>query len=186
MNPVARLAVMAAIWIAWLIPFIVNRTKGQGTAVKVDPRARVGIVLVALGYMFANTHSPRVWSEPVDPLRAAAGIVFGALAVVIAWMAVGNLGRQWRVDAGLNDDHALVKTGAYRVVRHPIYLSMLLILSMNIAMIGTLPGWPIAIVLALTGTEIRVRIEDSLLAERFGTEFREWQSRVPAYLPFIR
>jgi protein-S-isoprenylcysteine O-methyltransferase Ste14 len=101
-------------------------------------------------------------------------------------MAVANLGKQWRVDAGLNVDHELVQSGAYREVRHPIYLSMLCMLLMNLAMIGTLPGWPVAIVLALVGTEIRVRVEDGLLRERFGPKFTEWQKRVPAYLPFLR
>jgi protein-S-isoprenylcysteine O-methyltransferase Ste14 len=59
-------------------------------------------------------------------------------------------------------------------------------LLMNLFMVGTLPGWPVAIVLALIGTEIRVRVEDKLLTERFGQEFSEWQKRVPAYLPFLR
>jgi protein-S-isoprenylcysteine O-methyltransferase Ste14 len=53
-------------------------------------------------------------------------------------------------------------------------------------MVGKLPGWPIAIVLAIAGTEIRVRVEDSLLCTRFGADFTAWQKRVPAYLPFVR
>jgi protein-S-isoprenylcysteine O-methyltransferase Ste14 len=41
-------------------------------------------------------------------------------------------------------------------------------------------------VLFLAGTEIRVRVEDALLYERFGERFAEWQKAVPAYLPFVR
>ena len=41
---------------------------------------------------------------------------------------VGALGRQWRIDAGLNSDHELVQSGPYRIVRHPIYTSMLCLL----------------------------------------------------------
>ena len=177
---------MAVLWLVWMIPFIRNRARGQGKAVKIDPRARMGIVLVAFGFFIANTHAPEVWSSPVEIWRAVLGIVFGLTAAALAWMSVGNLGKQWRFDAGLNDDHNLVKTGAYQVVRHPIYLSMLCMPSMNIAMVGTLPGWPAALVLAIAGTEIRVRVEDSLLAERFGSEFTEWRKRTPAYLPFVR
>jgi protein-S-isoprenylcysteine O-methyltransferase Ste14 len=36
------------------------------------------------------------------------------------------------------------------------------------------------------GTEIRVRIEDRLLASRFGDQFLDYQRRVSAYIPFIR
>ncbi|MES1257718.1 MAG: isoprenylcysteine carboxylmethyltransferase family protein, partial [Acidobacteriota bacterium] len=160
--------------------------RGQGAAVRIEPKARAGIFLVAAGFFVTNVHSPRVWSQPLEPWRAASGLVFGLAAIALAWAAVGNLGRQWRIDAGLNADHELIQTGAYRIVRHPIYLSILLILLMTIAFAGTLPGWPIGIALAIMGTEIRVRVEDRLLLDRFGDPFAEWRKRVPAYLPFIR
>ena len=50
------------------------------------------------------------------------------------------------------------------------------------------PLWmlPIAVAIFLAGTEIRVRIEDGLLAARFGEEFLKYQRSVPAYLPFVR
>jgi len=43
-----------------------------------------------------------------------------------------------------------------------------------------------AVVLFVVGVEIRVRVEDALLASRFGDEFSEYQRKVPAYLPLIR
>jgi protein-S-isoprenylcysteine O-methyltransferase Ste14 len=48
--------------------------------------------------------------------------------------------------------------------------------------------WMLAIALALflAGTEIRVRIEDELLASRFGASFAQYKRAVPAYLPFVR
>jgi len=186
MSPLIRLIVMVAVWGAWMVPFFVNRARGQGKAVKIDPRARLGIVIGSAGFFIANTHRPGVWGESIELWRGALGVVLGMFAILLVWTAVGNLGKQWRVDAGLNADHVLVQSGAYRVVRHPIYLSMILMLAMNIAMVGTLPGWPIALALGIAGTEIRVRVEDSLLSTRFGADFTEWQKRVPAYLPWVR
>jgi protein-S-isoprenylcysteine O-methyltransferase Ste14 len=43
-----------------------------------------------------------------------------------------------------------------------------------------------ALVLFFVGTEIRVRIEDKLLASRFGEEFEAYKKSVPAYAPFVR
>src|SRR5947207_3171062 len=42
----------------------------------------------------------------------------------LSWTSARALGRQWRIDAGLNPDHQLVRSGGYGVVRHPIYTSM--------------------------------------------------------------
>jgi protein-S-isoprenylcysteine O-methyltransferase Ste14 len=41
------------------------------------------------------------------------------------------------------------------------------------------------LLLFIMGTEIRVRIEESLLASHFGEEFKEYKRSVPAYIPFL-
>jgi protein-S-isoprenylcysteine O-methyltransferase Ste14 len=49
--------------------------------------------------------------------------------------------------------------------------------------------WPMFIagmIVFMTGTEIRVRAEERLLAARFQESFTAYRSRVPAYIPFIR
>jgi protein-S-isoprenylcysteine O-methyltransferase Ste14 len=48
-----------------------------------------------------------------------------------------------------------------------------------------LPLMLIATIPALIGTEIRVRIEDGLLASRFGKQFDQYQRSTAAYIPWI-
>ena len=63
---------------------------------------------------------------------------------------------------------------------------MLAMMLMSAALIGTWPGTPIGIALFLIGIEIRVRIEDGLLAAHFGDSFRTWRDSVwAAYIPFV-
>ena len=71
-------------------------------------------------------------------------------------------------------------------MRHPIYASMLCMLLGTGLLITPAPLLLVSVVLVLIGLEIRIRIEDALLASRFGERFREYQRRVPAYLPFVR
>jgi len=44
----------------------------------------------------------------------------------------------------------------------------------------------ISFLVFMVGTEIRVRIEDQLLASHFGERFKEYKRRVPAYIPFTK
>jgi protein-S-isoprenylcysteine O-methyltransferase Ste14 len=44
----------------------------------------------------------------------------------------------------------------------------------------------VAAILFVAGTEIRVRIEDRLLALRFRDEFQGYRRTVSAYVPFLR
>ncbi len=188
MRPEIRLIALAAAWLAWGLPFVLQsrKTSGRRASARVDPRARWGILLEMIAFALVYVHGPRAWAAPVEPWRAAIGAVFALLGIALVWGAVGNLGKQWRFDAGLNADHELVMTGAYRIVRHPIYSSMLWMMLMVIAWLGTLPAWPIALVVFVAGTEVRVRVEDALLRERFGDRFTAWQSTVSAYIPFVR
>jgi protein-S-isoprenylcysteine O-methyltransferase Ste14 len=105
---------------------------------------------------------------------------------VLIWTAIPALGKQWRLEAGVNVDHQLIQTGPYRYLRHPIYASMLALLLATSALIARPRPFLLAIVLFVAGTEIRVRAEDRLLAARFGDRFTQYRCRVRAYVPWLR
>jgi len=186
MAPVTRLLLCFGSWLIWLAPFFLFRPRNQPEPVQKKPAARIGIILQSIGYFLAYTHTPAEWAEPIQPWRVAVGLILVIPAIVLAWQSIRILGKQWRVDAGLNADHQLIKTGPYALIRHPIYASMFLMLLAGIAWFGTLPLWPVSLAFFIAGIEIRIRVEDSLLRERFGQEFTRWADSTPAYLPFAR
>jgi protein-S-isoprenylcysteine O-methyltransferase Ste14 len=186
LSPVVRLVIFFGSWVVWLAALIALRHHRLQKAVRVDPKGRWGIALQMAAYAAACTAGPEVWSSNLELWRAVAGIAIALLSIALFWSAVARLGKQWRFDAGLNRDHELVQAGAYRIVRHPIYASMFGMLLADICWVGTLPGWPIAVALFVVGTEIRVRVEDGLLRERFGETFVAWQKAKAAYVPFVR
>jgi protein-S-isoprenylcysteine O-methyltransferase Ste14 len=106
--------------------------------------------------------------------------------VALAWTSVTHLGKQFRVHAGLYHDHALVKTGPYAIVRHPIYASLLAALLCTLLLLTPWQWIAVSLALFIGGTEIRVRSEEQLLASRFEEEFEVYRKAVPAYIPFVR
>ena len=52
-------------------------------------------------------------------------------------------------------------------------------------LLARIPLLAVALVFFIAGTEVRIRIEDRLLAERFGAAFDEYRRRVDAYVPFL-
>ena len=115
-----------------------------------------------------------------DGMRADGGLWMAA------WTSVAHLGRQFRVYAGLYHDHALVKTGPYAIVRHPIYASLFAMLLATLLFLAPWQWMIVPIAVYILGTEIRVRCEDGLLRSRFGEEFERYRKAVPAYIPFVR
>lgn len=113
------------------------------------------------------------------------GFLCGACAVLLMWMAIPALGKQWRLAAGVNEDHVLVQSGPYAIVRHPIYTSMLGLLLASGFLLTPLPRFVVALVVFMIGTEIRMRTEEAVLRERFGREFEDYRARVRGLIPWV-
>ena len=122
--------------------------------------------------------------QPPGPVRILASMAAGLISATLSWTAVKHLGKQFRVNAGLYEDHELVRSGPYGIVRHPIYSSVLAILLCTILLLTPWRWAAVSLAFFVVGTEIRVRTEDKLLASRFGREFAEYRKKVPAYVPF--
>ena len=173
-------------WLVWLYPFVFRAPHNQKRPSTTRKGATtVGLLLETAGIVLAFlVERPGETAE--SWWRVGVAIVLWAVSCVLAWSAVKHLGKQFRVNAGLYQDHELVRTGPYAVVRHPIYAALL---GMLLATIVLLTPWQWALVslaLFIAGTEIRVRTEDGLLASRFPEAFAEYRRKVPAYVPFVR
>jgi protein-S-isoprenylcysteine O-methyltransferase Ste14 len=181
--PIYVYIILVLAWFGWFSPFLLRR-QSSGKPQQVNVRARWGITLEFVA--FALLWQGRFWEREPQLWRLVIAILLLAAACLLSWTAVGALGRHWRMDAGLNADHQLVRSGPYAVVRHPIYTSMLCVLLGTGLIITPWVLFVAALIVFVAGTEIRVRTEDALLASRFGEEFTNYRRSVPAYIPWLR
>ncbi len=181
-NP--GLWILISLWILWLFPFVVRRRGGGQKATVMVRSARWGMILHALAFAVVWFHTPS--QAPPAIAKIIIAILLAALAVVLGFSSTSALGKQWRFDAALNADHALIQTGPYAIVRHPIYASMLLMLIATALIVSNWIALSIALVLYFIGTEIRVRVEEKLLVGHFGQQYQEYRRRTSAYLPGLR
>ena len=170
--------------IVWFYPFVPAH-RGTSAASVVNSRSRWGLLLQFLAFSLLWLWQGHFWERPLPIWRTAVSVILFALAALLSWSSSRALAGQLRIDAALGADHKLVRSGPYALVRNPIYTSMLLVLCATAVIIA---GWKLfasALVLFVIGTEIRVRIEERLLASHFGEEFQAYKRSVPAYLPFL-
>src|ERR1700716_3081605 len=127
MTPIAWIALMAG-WGAWLYPFVFRAPHNQKRpSITLAAPTRAGLLLECIAIFLAFACRLPADSTP-GMARIAGSVILGVLSAVLSWTSVKHLGRQFRVNAGLYEDHQLVRTGPYAVVRHPIYSSLLAIL----------------------------------------------------------
>lgn len=150
-----------------------------------------GIVLQGLSYAIVWIVR-RPWFTPMfgssNFVDVALTLVVILLAVASVWFclaAIRTLGTQWSLAARVVEGHKLVTQGPYSVVRNPIYTGMFGMLLATGLAVSHWIGLLIAIMVFTIGTLIRVRSEEKLLREMFGTEFDAYARDVAAVIPYL-
>jgi protein-S-isoprenylcysteine O-methyltransferase Ste14 len=182
----AALAELLLCWLVWALAFVRPWMQARKqTKKETASGSRLGIIVVTLGFFCAWVQIRPSQFEKSDAALIAS-MVIGPFAAALSWWATRHLGKQWRYVAAVTQDHELITTGPYRLIRHPIYTS---IFGMLLATVFAWSWWPLgiaAVVFYVIGTEIRIRAEETLLAAHFGDRFTAWRAKTPAYIPFIR
>ena len=126
--------------------------------------------------------SIRLAPGPVDTVVRILGIACLAAAGLLAAWGLRTIGRQMSSQAEVRPDTELVTGGAFGLVRHPLYLSILMLWAG-----GTLAllSWVLALcTLVLVPLLVaRSRLEEELLLRHFGAAYASYASRVPMLLP---
>jgi len=156
---------------------------------KADPRSVIAIFIQALAFAIAWTivRKPFTPFLPIDwraQYFVAAIIVLLVLAsLIFVTAAVRTLGKQWSLQARVLDHHELIRRGPYRIVRHPIYTGMFGMLIVSSLAHGHWLGLVIASIVYCLGTVMRIRSEEKLLREQFGSQYDDYAREVPAFIP---
>jgi len=162
---------------------------GHGDTAKRSNVATVGIVLQAVAFGLVGFGPIRFalpWTAPAALICSALVVLFGGLAIAIFSAATKAMGKNWSVVARTRADHQLVRSGPFALVRHPIYLALLLyMLSFGVGF-GHVRQLVVAVPIYLLGATIRVREEEKLLSAQFGDAHATYVREVPAFLPYIR
>ena len=112
------------------------------------------------------------------------GLFLCTAGVTVRLLALQSLGKQFSAYVTLQEEHQLVQSGVYGVVRHPLYLSLLLAGPGFGLVFRSLLVWPI-LALTLTFVTSRIYQEEKLLAGEFGAAFERYRKRTWLLVPFV-
>lgn len=123
-------------------------------------------------------------STTVDSRLNILGTVFIAIGLVLLFAGFRGLGKSLNANPVPNQDGVLVTTGIYSVVRHPIYLGLLVItfgLVVSSGVLAQFVPW-VTLVILLT---YKMRWEEVLLSAKY-KGYAEYLAKVPAILPGLK
>ena len=178
---------------AWVVIWIGLVLRDRGSNVDVHTpsdqgsRTVIGISLwsgVLLAFLMAwavpAAHIPgRGWPLLLGGLV----LMWGGIALRV-W-AVRTLGPLFCTVVVIQDDHRLITTGPYRLLRHPSYAGSLLTLAGLGLALGNWLSLLVAVLGALIGFTRRIPVEEAVLQTRFGDEYTAYARRTWRLIPLM-
>ncbi len=141
-------------------------------------------LLIAL--VFLGPRTLRGWPPgelPLPRLRLAAGALLILLGCGLFLAGAARLGRNLAPLPSPKEDSTLVQTGAYAIVRHPLYASIILASFGWALMAGSYLTLGYAALLFVV-FDFKARHEERLLGQKF-PGYAGYRRRVRKFVPFI-
>lgn len=142
-------------------------------------------VVVGFGAMFFFPFADRrAWFVIQADRWRYVGLALFLAGSTIRLLGARTLGRQFSGLVTVQDHHQLVQTGIYSLVRHPMYLGLLVEMP-GFALIFRSELALVYFVVCLLLVSIRMREEEALLRRHFGQEFDAYCRRTRRLIPFL-
>jgi protein-S-isoprenylcysteine O-methyltransferase Ste14 len=145
--------------------------------------AAAGLFVIPAIYIASGV--PAALDRQFVPWLAIVGVPTMLLALWLFWRSHHDLGRNWSASLKLREGHKLATVGVYRHIRHPMYLSFVLL---GLAQFLLLPNWfagLVGLVCALILFALRFAREEQMMVECFDDEYRAYMARTKRIIPWF-
>jgi protein-S-isoprenylcysteine O-methyltransferase Ste14 len=154
------------------------------------PKDKALIFLVLIGQLIlplAYVLTPVLNLASYPPISAAIypGALLWAIGIWLFWRSHADLGNNWSVSLEVQHNHQLIQRGVYRVLRHPMYASFLLLGLAQAVLLPNAIAGASAFLAVVVLCIVRVPSEEAMLCEVFGQKYIHYMKTTGGVIPFI-
>ena len=151
---------------------------------------RLALVAIVIGILAVHWLAIYDFSRS-QSLENYTDIVFSTFAVLLILssimvnqVAVRTLGKFFD-RLTIKPEHQLVTTGIYSKVRHPIYLSYILLFTGFCTSLQSIISIGLLAVVCILWFGNRIAIEEEMLSQKFGDDYKAYKQQTKKLFPFI-
>lgn len=179
-----------AVWISFLLYWQIKAGGGKTTR-RLEPAAsrivRALVFLTAIA-LLCLPHMPLSWLYrailPQGFWTFWLGAAVTASGLLFAVWARQHLGANWSRSVTIKQDHQLIVSGPYTLVRHPIYTGILTGFLGSAIALGQVRGL-LAFLLVFAALWYKLRLEEQWMRGQFGDSYEAYCRRTAALVPYI-
>ena len=198
MPPTFAITVLWAVWyVTWIAAVVFSgKTKVQMRSDMVGWHRMIG----GFGFMFlfspvtgsdpawwpgfTQPLTTKLWSEPLVVQWTLFAAVLAGFA--FCWWARLHLGRLWSGLVTLKEDHHIVDTGPYGLVRHPIYSGVMFAALMT-GLLKATPAGFLGFIMVTLGFGWVAKVEERFLRAQLGeAAYDGYSARVAMLVPGLK
>ncbi len=187
MNSGIIIITVSILWVGSEI--VLARTKrSQSTDLQCDKSSlRVLWITIAIAVNFGILFS----FQPIghfgngSQIVPIAGLIFIVCGLLVRWLAIFSLKRQFTVDVSITEDHRIIRNGMYRFVRHPAYAGSLLSFLGLALCFSNYVSILMIFVPICAAFLYRIHIEEDALINAFGSEYLDYRASTKRLIPGI-
>jgi len=192
---VTPLTASQALWDIWIVSWAIAAVWTRRTTARARPLDQflhlapflAGTALLFFGESgqfgpdFIRPPGRLLWRLPLAADWSLTVVV--AIGLGFTWWARVTIGSFWSSGVSRKDGQAIVQSGPYRLVRHPIYTGLILAAAALATQIGMPTNLAGAALIALSFF-LKARLEERLLGEALGPDYAAYRARTPMLTPF--
>ena len=178
---------LTAVWVA--SEFWIGRKRAADGG-KAHDRGSLRVLHIAIwGSIFAAVWLSRTGVGRFDeslrmPLfRIGCGMMIAGM--LFRWWSVRVLDRYFTVDVAIREDHQLIRSGPYRVLRHPSYTGSLATFYGFALALGSVWSLVLIVVVVTTAFLWRIRVEERALVSAFPQDYPAYARETKRLIPFV-
>lgn len=171
----------------WIGEFVFKRGKKHTERSSIEKRS-FRLILLMISIIIFSTVVFRilnVFSIEETVLLKSVGILIYGGGILVRYWGIRELGHFFSRNVIVEEEVELVSSGPYRILRHPLYTGLLLIVIGFPIYMGVWGGVVLAILLMIPALLYRIRIEEEMLTVMIGSGYQEWGKTRNRLFPFI-
>jgi protein-S-isoprenylcysteine O-methyltransferase Ste14 len=185
-----HLAPFAVLWASWLGYWIAAARNVKATRRRESYASRLGQIvpivfaaaLLALDRQELGGLGARFL--PDTPAVYWIGLLMAGAGLGFAVWARAHLGSNWSARVTVKEDHELIRSGPYAIVRHPIYTGLLFALLGTAISFGQWRGL-VAFACVTISLLLKLRTEERFMRETFPDQYPRYRAEVSTLIPFV-
>jgi protein-S-isoprenylcysteine O-methyltransferase Ste14 len=182
---------LAVFWLAWLAYWLAaardvkpaRRRESEANRLLTVALIIPAAVLLTVPGSRLHWLGMRFLPDTMIPYWLGLLMVIAGLAFAV-WARM-HLGRNWSGTVTVKENHELIRSGPYAIVRHPIYTGLLLAILGTAVVLGEWRGL-LAFCFLTIAFLLKLRREERFMEESFPDTYPSYRAQVPALIPLLR